>query len=265
MKTTSVVPRSLNRYPLAALSKAVVAALAGVALLLVYVQALIFGTFGLPLTVFAIFSLLIAGVVALGWRWAPLLGAIWIILATLLNAEGIRYDLTHPESLHSFAWQVVMDALLIGGAVAGIAATMQNYRYSAGKRLCPRWLSYGMTALIALAVGAIVSAVIPRSEAVAGIDSRTLDGLPALAAQRLAFDQTEMHAKAGAVVALRLDNFDNVDHQFDIDALDVRAAMPAGKHALALFTPTQPGTYAFYCSVPGHRATGMVGTLIVTP
>jgi hypothetical protein len=56
MSTTCIAPRSLRRYPLAALGKAVVAALAGVVLLLIYVQARIFGTFDLPLTVFAIFS-----------------------------------------------------------------------------------------------------------------------------------------------------------------------------------------------------------------
>jgi uncharacterized cupredoxin-like copper-binding protein len=264
MKTTSIAPRSLNRYPLAALGKVVVAALAGVALLLSYLQALIFGTFDLSMAIFAIISLLIAGIVAIGWRWAPLLGTSWILLATLLNAEGIRYDLTHPEQLHSFAWQVVMDLLLVCGVIAGIAATLQNYHHSVGVRSRPPWLSYGLTALIALAVGAIVSAAIPR-EASAEIDAKTLDGLPALATQGLAFDETKLQAKAGAVVALRLDNADSVDHQFDVDELGVHALMPAGKRAMALFTRVQPGTYTFYCSVPGHRAAGMVGTLIVAP
>ena len=41
--------------------------------------------------------------------------------------------------------------------------------------------------------------------------------------------------------------------------------MPSGKPALALFTPTTPGTYTFYCHIPGHREAGMVGTLIVGP
>jgi uncharacterized cupredoxin-like copper-binding protein len=264
MRITILAPRSHSRYPLALLGKAVVGTLAGAAVLLIYVQALIFGTFHLPLTICAIISLLVAGIVALGRRWAPLLGAIWILLAIVLNAEGMRYDLTHPEHFHSFAWQVSLDTLLIGGVVAGIAATMQNYRSSAGERPRPRWVSYGMTALIALAVGAIVSAAIPRPEA-AGFDAKTLDRLPALAAQGLAFDQTEVHAQAGATVVLRLDNVDRVDHQFDIDALDVHAAMPAGKRGIVLFSPTRPGTYAFYCSVPGHRAAGMAGTLIVAP
>jgi uncharacterized cupredoxin-like copper-binding protein len=45
--------------------------------------------------------------------------------------------------------------------------------------------------------------------------------------------------------------------------------MPAGKSSLALLKATRPGTYTFYCGVPGHanQATGegMVGKLIVTP
>jgi nitrite reductase (NO-forming) len=158
-----------------------------------------------------------------------------------------------------------MDVLLVCGVIAGITATLQNDYHSVGARPRPAWLSYGLTALIALAIGAIASAAIPRSEAAAGIDAKLLDGLPALAAQGLMFDQTELHAKAGGIVAVRLDNFDSVDHQFDIDVLDVHALMPAGKRGIALFTPSQPGTYTFYCSVPGHLAAGMAGTLIVAP
>ena len=37
----------------------------------------------------------------------------------------------------------------------------------------------------------------------------------------------------------------------------------AGEQALVLFIPTEPGTYTFYCGVPGHCEAGMEGTLIV--
>ncbi len=30
-------------------------------------------------------------------------------------------------------------------------------------------------------------------------------------------------------------------------------------------TTLQPGTYTFYCTIPGHEAAGMRGTLTVTP
>jgi plastocyanin len=50
-------------------------------------------------------------------------------------------------------------------------------------------------------------------------------------------------------------------------ALNALVFMPPGKSSLALFTPTEPGTYTFYCQPHADKAagTGMVGTLIVEP
>ena len=36
-----------------------------------------------------------------------------------------------------------------------------------------------------------------------------------------------------------------------------------GTSARVWFTPVQPGRYNFYCSVAGHRESGMIGTLVV--
>jgi plastocyanin len=119
--------------------------------------------------------------------------------------------------------------------------------------------------LAGLCLGAIVANGIPRTSHVAGVRPETLAALPALATERLRFDQPVLHARAGETVALRLDNRDNFLHSLDIDELDVHAPMPGEQSALALFRPTEPGTYTFYCGVPGHRAAGMIGTLIVSP
>jgi uncharacterized cupredoxin-like copper-binding protein len=37
----------------------------------------------------------------------------------------------------------------------------------------------------------------------------------------------------------------------------------AGMGASVSFVPTKPGTFEFFCAVPGHKEAGMVGTLIV--
>lgn len=37
----------------------------------------------------------------------------------------------------------------------------------------------------------------------------------------------------------------------------------AGMSSSISFVPTKPGSYEFYCAVPGHKEAGMVGTLIV--
>jgi plastocyanin len=77
------------------------------------------------------------------------------------------------------------------------------------------------------------------------------------------FDRAELRAKVGEIVALRLENSDTLGHSFDIDAFNVHVPMPSNAPALALFTPTKPGTYTFYCRIPGHTEAGMAGTLIV--
>ncbi|HEU5090188.1 MAG TPA: cupredoxin domain-containing protein, partial [Roseiflexaceae bacterium] len=89
--------------------------------------------------------------------------------------------------------------------------------------------------------------------------------LPGLEIQPMAFGQKEIKAKVGETVAYRLDNADVAAHSFDIDELNVHTQVVAGASALTLFRPTAPGTYTFYCALPGHREAGMVGTLVVEP
>jgi heme/copper-type cytochrome/quinol oxidase subunit 2 len=89
----------------------------------------------------------------------------------------------------------------------------------------------------------------------------------ALKARDFQFDQPKITAKVGESVALRLENADTSTHYFEIDELNVHALMPPGESNLTLFTPTQPGTYRFYCAPHSDKQTGegMVGTLAVVP
>ena len=49
---------------------------------------------------------------------------------------------------------------------------------------------------------------------------------------------------------------------FTIDALHVNVDVPIGANRRVTFSAA-PGRYEFYCRVPGHKAAGMKGTLIV--
>lgn len=51
-------------------------------------------------------------------------------------------------------------------------------------------------------------------------------------------------------------------HTFTVRALGVNAPI-SGSSATVLFTPTQSGTFEYYCAVPGHRSGGMLGSLTV--
>ena len=77
------------------------------------------------------------------------------------------------------------------------------------------------------------------------------------------FTPSEVEATEGTVT-LEITNVDAFDHDFVIDELDVKQTLPAGKTTTLTFDAT-PGTYTFYCSIPGHREAGMEGTLTVVP
>jgi plastocyanin len=105
----------------------------------------------------------------------------------------------------------------------------------------------------------------PKPAPSAGISPDVLQTLPALAGKNFEFDQREIRVKAGETVALRLENSDPAGHMFDIDELNVHAPIPVGQVGVAVFKPTKPGTYTFYCAPHYDKASGegMHGTLIV--
>ena len=80
-----------------------------------------------------------------------------------------------------------------------------------------------------------------------------------------AYDQTSLDTTAGSVTV----NFDNpaaLSH--DVVIADASGTVVGQTDLVAENTATttvdlQPGTYTYYCDVPGHRDGGMEGTLTV--
>lgn len=83
-------------------------------------------------------------------------------------------------------------------------------------------------------------------------------------ADNLSFDPDVIMVGAGEEVAIVLTSVDML-HDFTIQELGAHVAASPGAPATGGFTAAQPGQYAFYCSVPGHREAGMEGTLLVVP
>lgn len=76
------------------------------------------------------------------------------------------------------------------------------------------------------------------------------------------FDPAEITVKVGEDIAIVLTSED-ISHDFTIDELDAHVGADAGETDEGGLRADEPGRYAFYCSVAGHRDAGMEGTLIV--
>jgi plastocyanin len=270
MGTPLVAVRTWSLKPLGALRLWTIVGLVGSISVFIYIQATSFG-FDPLVSGFALLASIIAAGVAIGWRWAPLFGALWSILVLAAFGPYLIYDLTHPALFDHFSLAVPMVAFMVATVVAGIGATVQQERSrrrpnpTTERRQAPRWLLAFLGALTGLSLGALLVATMVAGTSAGGVSAEALAKLPALATLPNAFDHTELWAKVGETVALRLENQDTNGHSFDIDEFAVHTLLPAGATSLALFTPSTSGSYTFYCSLPGHREAGMVGTLVVEP
>ena len=108
-----------------------------------------------------------------------------------------------------------------------------------------------------------------------------------LTAVDMAFQPDALDVTAGMPVRLTMVNEGALDHDFSIVEIPMETtgatavAMPGhemgamtvepqlhmavtmGMSNTIEFTPTKPGTYEFFCTVPGHKEAGMRGTLVV--
>ncbi len=106
-----------------------------------------------------------------------------------------------------------------------------------------------------------------------------------LQAKNVRFVPDKLTIRMGSVIELKLENLDATEHDFQVDGLDADvmsggsmnaehsggqsgAAMVA-VHTMAnekgsvVFMANKKGAYNFYCTSPGHKEAGMVGTLAV--
>lgn len=105
-------------------------------------------------------------------------------------------------------------------------------------------------------------------------------------AQNTKFSPAQFTIASGQEVTLALENRDAFEHDLQVDGLDVEviaggtirpehdgghgstggvlAVHTAANETDAItFMASTPGSYEFYCTIPGHKDSGMVGTLIV--
>ena len=99
-----------------------------------------------------------------------------------------------------------------------------------------------------------------------GGGGQTTLNLSAPADGSLAFNTDKLSAKAGNVT-IEFDNPAALSHNVEVESADgeelgVSDTIAESTTTLQL-SNVKPGTYEFYCNIPGHREGGMEGTLTV--
>jgi plastocyanin len=79
----------------------------------------------------------------------------------------------------------------------------------------------------------------------------------------IAFEEKELTIPADTDVTITLNNEGVLEHDFVIDELDFMVGPIMGGESASETLNAPAGEYEFYCSIPGHKEAGMVGTLTV--
>jgi uncharacterized cupredoxin-like copper-binding protein len=82
-------------------------------------------------------------------------------------------------------------------------------------------------------------------------------------ATEFAFSPKTVSSSAGTKT-FELQNKGTIEHDLKIDALNIHTGNVAPGSSKTASGELRPGTYEFYCTIPGHKEAGMVGTLNVT-
>ena len=199
-----------------------------------------------PLAVFAALTTVIAGpLLRRRPRWLLALAAGVAVLYLGGSVPFVVANLAHPESPVSFLAEAFL-VLAFVTAIVGVVLRWRGAGDAARRRLVAGAVGIGL-------VGVVVSLVTAAS-----VDSAARqDGDVPLVTDRSVWPD-EVEVTAGGV--LWVDNRDPFHHTFVIDGTDVHEVLAANS-AVRLPVDLGPGSYRYWCDVPGHES--MEGTLHV--
>lgn len=120
------------------------------------------------------------------------------------------------------------------------------------------------TVAVGLAITLLVAACGGGSQNGAANGDGTSDDVVAITGtDGLAFEPAALTVPAGKVT-VELTSEPSAPHTFTIEEPgDVEVVRAQGGQTATGTIDLEPGTYTFYCSIPGHRQAGMEGTLTV--
>jgi plastocyanin len=264
-------PKRPTRGPLGRLT--LIAFLGYVLMYLVYFfyGLLVVGILFPPALLFAGFLAPFAGLLATRWRFAPLPAALVSLLTVtfLLLQPHDLYVLTHVQP--EFIVFVPMIALGLVAGVAGIWATVENYRGGNEQRRPPRFFGRSLSGLTGLVVGMVLVALLVAATPQTGAVSTGPNGEPAVHMTPTTFAPNVVLVPMGSSLQVVADS--SAKHILDYGRWDTHGAphplaepgapplhdmvMTGGSMELGPFTA--PGVYHIYCTI--HQ--GMNLTIVV--
>jgi len=229
---------------------AVVAALADVVVFLAYGL----GRGDREALAFAV--LMLAGVLLL--RVRPGLLALLVLGALFVNVELWMFPAANGNASNRVGLvDLLIPASLVAFSLAGLVgvagAIARRRDPAAGNGVAG---TAGLLAVVFVATSLALVGVMTPAEA-----REVPPGALLVQTRNIAFVPNALTAPGGKLtVAVR--NRDLFWHTFTVDALKLDLKVPVGRLRTAT-VEARPGTYRFYCRIPGHTAVGMRGTLTV--
>jgi hypothetical protein len=223
----------------------------------------------LPLFTFVAAMLVLIGSLAVVWTGARRRSWFWlipVIVSVLLlakNAQDIPYDLARPANTAPYLVTILVLAGALAAILGGIAAFLEVRR---GRII---WTRFGPVGWLSMAViGIVVGAA--ATSLLAGLASAGEPGASEtptitrrIAVEGSRFVEGSILMNDGEVLGLLIANPEDIWHTFDIDGLDVHVELSPNSTTAVVIRPRGTSRLEFYCSVHGHRAAGMVGTITV--
>ena len=171
--------------------------------------------------------------------------AIWMVPAAVTNA-------LNGGSLGSIAFPATLGTTAVVGLVAAGGFLLTRGDLSAGKRA---------SRVVAAAALVVILGATAFAAATGSGRNTTAAGDLVISATNARFSATALTADHGTVTV----DFTNNDlfwHTFTVTALGVDIRAPVKGHQRLSFNAA-PGTYEFFCAIPGHQSIGMHGTLVI--
>jgi uncharacterized cupredoxin-like copper-binding protein len=223
------------------------------------------------LPIFIVFAAILVtiGILAVAWPGARRHAWFWLapvvpsVLLLAMNAQDIPYDLTRPANFSPFLITILVLAGALGAICGGIVAMLE---VRSGR---PRWTRSGPAGWLSLVVIGVAAGAIATS-LLAGVVSAAgtaLEASPTSTAviiiEDARFVASALRMRDGDVLGLLVSNPTDIGHSFDIDSLDIHVLLSAHTTTAIPIQPSNPDRLLFYCSVHGHLAAGMAGTIDV--